>query len=148
MKDFRIKEVLLESVFHNICIFYLIILSFNLIFLTCVVDVEFHPNTNFISSATKSEPSDNSASHLFGNGYKTNPVNYSIIYIFKVYDIIFSLNILRNIFWNLSSQLHQNILSGTFSDFPIFKKIFVRKFLRFFLIGLGPGNQILLLFQC
>ena len=37
--------------------------------LLTVVDVEFHPNPNYISSATKSEPSDNSASHLFGNGY-------------------------------------------------------------------------------
>ena len=40
-----------------------------------IVDVEFHPNPNLIFSATKSEPSDKSASHSFGNGYKAAPVN-------------------------------------------------------------------------
>ena len=40
-----------------------------------VVDVEFHPNPNPTSSATKSEPSGNYASHSSGNGYKATPVN-------------------------------------------------------------------------
>ena len=35
-----------------------------------VVDGQFHPCPNPISSATKSEPSDNHASHSPGNGHK------------------------------------------------------------------------------
>ena len=38
-----------------------------------VVDVEFHPNLNLISSATKSEPSGNMVSHSSGNAYKAIP---------------------------------------------------------------------------
>ena len=37
---------------------------------TKVLDVEFHPNPNNVSSANKYEPSGNSASHSSGNGYK------------------------------------------------------------------------------
>ena len=42
-----------------------------------VVDVEFHSNPNFISSATKSEPPSNHASHSSGNGYKA--ISYKAI---------------------------------------------------------------------
>ena len=38
------------------------------------MDVEFQTNANPISSATKSEPSDNHASYSSGNGYKATPV--------------------------------------------------------------------------
>ena len=44
-----------------------------------VVDVELHPNPNFISSAIKSESSGNSDSHSSGNGYKATPVLESSI---------------------------------------------------------------------
>ena len=43
--------------------------------LSTVGDGEFLPYPNSISTATKSEPSDNHASHSFGNGYKAIPVN-------------------------------------------------------------------------
>ena len=39
-----------------------------------VVDVEFHPNLNLISSATKSEPSGNMVSHSSGNAYRAIPL--------------------------------------------------------------------------
>ena len=38
-----------------------------------VVDVEFHPNLNLISSATKSEPSGNMVSHSSSNAYNAIP---------------------------------------------------------------------------
>ena len=49
-----------------------------------VVDVESHPNPNIISSATKSEPFGNNASHSSGNGYKATPVNSNIIYLIQI----------------------------------------------------------------
>ena len=46
-------------------------------------DGEFHPCPNSISSATKSEPSGNSASHSSGNGYKATQVN-AVLCLIKV----------------------------------------------------------------
>ena len=40
-----------------------------------VMDVEFQPNPNLISSATKSESSGNHASYSSGNGYKGTSYN-------------------------------------------------------------------------
>ena len=45
------------------------------------MDVEFQTNANPISSATKSEPSDNHASYSSGNGYKATPVMNNVISI-------------------------------------------------------------------
>ena len=41
--------------------------------LLIVMDVEFHPNSNLTSPATKSEPSGNSTSHSSGN-FKIDPI--------------------------------------------------------------------------